>query len=79
MKFPIDVVFLDSSNKVIDAVCALAPYRISRLHLSAHSILELPAGTVKKSHTEVGDQLEVSLAESSAMDDLKDTQLTKIS
>jgi hypothetical protein len=40
--------------------------------------MELPSGTIKKSHTEVGDRLEISLVETSAMDDLKDTRLSQI-
>jgi len=78
MKFPIDVIFLDRTNKVIATVQDLAPRRISRLYLGAHSVLELPRGVVHKSSTVVGDQLEILLAESSAMDDLKDTLLNKV-
>jgi hypothetical protein len=40
--------------------------------------MELPAGTIKKSRTEIGDKLEISLAEVSEMDDLKDTRLSQI-
>ena len=79
MKFPIDVIFLDRTNKVIATVCDLPPLRISRLHFSAHSVLELPHGVINKSSTTVGDQIEILLAESSAMDDLKDTLLNKVS
>jgi hypothetical protein len=38
----------------------------------------LPKGTLKKSRTEIGDQLEISLVESSEMDDLRDTRLSQI-
>jgi uncharacterized membrane protein (UPF0127 family) len=79
MKFPIDVIFLDNASKVLDTVCGMMPNRISRLSFKAYSVLELPSGTIKKSHTEIGDQLEVSLAESSEMDDLKETKLNRIS
>lgn len=78
MKFPIDVVFLDRTNRVIATVCDLPPTRISRFHMGAHSVLELPRGVINKSATAVGDQLEILLAESSAMDDLKDTLLNKV-
>jgi uncharacterized membrane protein (UPF0127 family) len=57
----------------------MAPNRFSRLHLSAQSILELPHGSIQKSATTVGDQLEILLAESSEMDDLKNTELNKVS
>ena len=78
MKFPIDVVFLTRQNLVLRVISGLVPNRITWPRLRAYSILELPNGTIKKSHTEVGDKLEVSLAEISAMDDLKDTRLTQL-
>jgi uncharacterized membrane protein (UPF0127 family) len=79
MRFPIDVIFLNENNKVIDIIRDMAPNRISRLHLSSQSILELPQGAIQKSATTVGDQLEILLAESSGMDDLKQTELNKVS
>ena len=79
MKFPIDILFLDGNNIVIDTIYDMSPYRISRVHFSAHSVLELPRGVIKKSTTAIGDQLEILLAESSEMDDLKETQLNKVS
>jgi hypothetical protein len=33
---------------------------------------------IRKSYTEIGDQLEISLAESSEIDDLMDTRLSKV-
>ncbi|HXG50519.1 MAG TPA: DUF192 domain-containing protein [candidate division Zixibacteria bacterium] len=78
MKFPIDVVFLDKSNVVLAVVSGLLPYRISGVYLRSYSVLELPSGTLKKSRTEVGDKLEISLVETSAIDDLKDTRLSHI-
>ncbi|MEX0803762.1 MAG: DUF192 domain-containing protein [Candidatus Binatia bacterium] len=78
MKFPIDVVFLDKSNFVLGIVSGMVPNRIGGIKLRAYSVLELPNGTIKKSHTEVGDQLEISLVETSKMDDLRDTRLSEI-
>ena len=79
MKFPIDVIFLDQNNKVVATICDMAPRRLSSLRLSARSVLELPRGVVNKSSTTVGDQIEILLAESSNLDDLKDTLLNKVS
>jgi uncharacterized membrane protein (UPF0127 family) len=79
MKFPIDVIFLDQNNKVLATICDLAPRRVSGLQLRAHSVLELPRGVINKSATTVGDQLEILLAESSKLDDLKETLLNKVS
>lgn len=78
MKFPIDVLFLDKNCVILAMVSGMMPYRISGVHLRGFSVMELPSGTIKKSHTEVGDRLEISLVETSAMDDLKDTRLSQI-
>ena len=58
MKFAIDLVYLDRNKKVRKVRHRMVPWRISAC-LTAHSILELPAGTVAASATQVGDQLEV--------------------
>ena len=56
MKFPIDLVYLDKRRKVRKASSAVPPWRLSAC-FQAHSVLELPAGTVKQSGTEAGDEL----------------------
>lgn len=78
MKFPIDVVFLNRDHQVLGLMSGLVPYRVSAVHLRGYSVLELPNGTIKKSRTEIGDKLEISLAEVSEIDDLKDTRLSQI-
>lgn len=58
MKFPIDAVFVDDDLKVVSVYHALKPWRITRLHLKASSVFELPAGTVEKfGGIKIGDQL----------------------
>lgn len=78
MKFPIDVVFLTKENEVIGLISGMPPYRISSVHFRGYSVVELPNGTIRKSQTALGDKLEISLAEVSEMDDLKDTRLSQI-
>jgi uncharacterized membrane protein (UPF0127 family) len=56
MKFPIDLVYLSKDRKVKKVRHAVKPWRMSAC-LSAHSILELPAGAVEKTGTQVGDEL----------------------
>ena len=56
MKFAIDLVYLDRRKTVRKVRHAVPPWRISAC-LSAHSVLELPAGTAAQSLTAVGDQL----------------------
>ena len=56
MKFPIDLVYLDKHRKVRKVRHAVPAWRLSAC-LTAHSILELPAGTAEKSGTLPGDEL----------------------
>jgi len=58
MKFAIDLVYLDRDKKVRKVRHRMAPWRLSAC-LTAHSILELPAGVVATSGTQAGDQLEI--------------------
>jgi len=58
MKFAIDLVYLDRDKKVRKVRHRMVPWRLSAC-LTAHSILELPAGTVATSGTQAGDQLEI--------------------
>jgi uncharacterized protein len=59
MRISIDALFLDRSLKVVKVFPALPPWRATSVYLSAHSVLELPAGTVAGSGTGEGDQLEL--------------------
>jgi uncharacterized membrane protein (UPF0127 family) len=58
MKFPIDLVYLDRKHKVRKIRHRMAPWRMS-ICLSAHSILELPAGVLEATGTQAGDQLAI--------------------
>jgi uncharacterized protein len=57
MQFPIDLVYLDRKNRIRKLRSSVGPWRLS-VCLSAHSILELPAGTIHNTQTEPGDMLE---------------------
>ena len=59
MRFPIDLVYLDRKNRIKKLVSAVPPWRIS-VCLSAYSIIELPAGTIRETQTQPGDTLEFS-------------------
>ena len=59
MRFPIDVVFVDDKNNVLNLVHSLAPWRVSPIVWKARGVLELPAGTLARTLTEVGDRLEI--------------------
>jgi uncharacterized protein len=57
MKFPIDLVYIDRHKIVKKVRSDVGPWRISAC-LSAHSVIELPAGTIDKTRTARGDKLE---------------------
>jgi len=57
MRFPIDLVYLDRNNKVRKVRHAVGAWRASA-SLSAHSVLELGAGTVRGTGTMRGDLVE---------------------
>lgn len=59
MKFTIDVLYLDKNHKVKKIRPDMAPWRASAC-LTAHSVLELPAGTIQQTGTQAGDQLEIT-------------------
>ncbi len=62
MRMSIDAAFLDTEGVVVALYGALPPWRATRLHLRARSVLELPAGTLAASGTEVGDCLIIESA-----------------
>lgn len=57
MRFPIDVAFLDHQERIVYAIPALPPGRISPYIREAQSVLELPAGTLERVGACVGDYL----------------------
>ncbi len=58
MKFAIDLIYLDRKRRVRGLVRALRPWRLS-MCLPAHSVLELPPGTIDRTNTQKGDELEL--------------------
>jgi hypothetical protein len=57
MQFAIDLVYLDRDHKIRKVRSTVGPWRLS-VCFSAHSILELPAGTIAASQTQRGDVVE---------------------
>lgn len=60
MLFDIDVVFLDKSLRVVGLRELVRPFSITGLNFQAESVLELPAHTIFKSRTEIGDEIIIS-------------------
>jgi uncharacterized membrane protein (UPF0127 family) len=61
MKFPIDLVYLDRKNRIKKLGIEVPPWRLSAC-LSAHSVIELAAGAIRRTQTECGDMLDISPA-----------------
>jgi uncharacterized membrane protein (UPF0127 family) len=61
MRFPIDLVYLDRNRRIRKLRNAVPPWRLSGC-LTAHSIIELPPGTIRETQTQRGDTLEISPA-----------------
>jgi uncharacterized membrane protein (UPF0127 family) len=57
MQYPFDAIFIDKQGTVVHLVRAMKPSRLSRIVRSAHSVLELPAGTIESTGTQVGDKI----------------------
>jgi hypothetical protein len=60
MLFPIDLIFLSKEKQVVHVEEHVRPFRISAVSLKASSILELPAHTIYRTGTKIGDQLEIA-------------------
>jgi uncharacterized membrane protein (UPF0127 family) len=59
MGFPIDVLYVDRENQVVGLHRSLPPWRFGSFHRRARFVIELPAGTLEATGTEVGDRLSV--------------------
>jgi uncharacterized protein len=61
MGFPIDVIYLDRSMKVIHIQSDLQPWRFAPVRSNAASVLELPCRTADETKTALGDRIEITL------------------
>lgn len=62
MKFAIDVVALDGAGRVIDVVADMKPRRIRLPRRGTAGVLELPAGWLARTGTQLGHRIEFSTA-----------------
>ena len=61
--FPIDVVYLDESYRVVHLIESLSPFRIAPIRIRCASVLELPTRSIYNSNTQIGDQLKILTSE----------------
>ena len=59
MHFPIDILFIDKDYKVIQALPYLKPNRISPVYWHSSKVIELPAGRLDFTNTQIKDQLQL--------------------
>lgn len=59
MKYPLDIAFLAPDGSVVETYHELAPSKRSRWHRDADRALELRAGTLAHTGTQIGDRLEL--------------------
>jgi hypothetical protein len=58
MKYNIDAVYLDEKGRVVNVAHDIPPYTLGPVLKRARAVLELPAGTCRKTGTEEGDLVE---------------------
>ena len=63
MAYPIDVVYVDGADRVLDLDQEMRPWRLGRPRPRARYVIELPAGTIRRTGTRVGDRLRVTEAD----------------
>jgi hypothetical protein len=61
MQFPIDLVYIDRKFRIKKVRNSVPPWRFSAC-LTAHSVIELPAGTIRDTQTQCGDTLDIKAA-----------------
>lgn len=60
MSIPIDVLYVSADHRVVALDPQMKPWTIGRFHRDARYVIELPAGTIERTGTAVGDQLSVT-------------------
>ena len=57
MRFAIDLVFLDRTNRIVRIVPAVKPWRITAPVFGARACLEIGSGAAARNSTHVGDEI----------------------
>lgn len=57
LRFPIDVLILNSEFKVVKIKKSLKPFRLFLWNPKYDSVLELPAGTIEKKNINIGNYI----------------------
>lgn len=57
MRYTIDVMLLDDTNRIIDIAPRLKPNRLLLWDFHTRTVIELPEGSISKSKSQIDDQL----------------------
>jgi uncharacterized membrane protein (UPF0127 family) len=60
MRYPLDVLFVDRLGRVVFMYQGIKPWRVGRIVRGAKLVVELPAGTVSTTGTQVGDEVVIT-------------------
>ena len=58
MRFPIDAVWVDRSRRVVKVRERLRPWLLAASARGADEVIELPVGTIARTGTQAGDELQ---------------------
>lgn len=61
MSIPIDVLYVDRADQIVGMDAQMAPWRMGRIYRESAYVIELPAGTIAATDTQVGDSLQVTI------------------
>jgi len=59
MSFPIDVIFVDSNDRIVKIHKGIKPFRATPVYFKSKFAIELPAGTLEGTNTTESDTLTV--------------------
>ncbi|MEZ4661902.1 MAG: DUF192 domain-containing protein [Caldilineaceae bacterium] len=59
MFMPIDVLYVDAQNKIVDMSLTMKPWRMALPRLKAHYVIEMPAGVIVRTNSRAGDRLQL--------------------
>ena len=57
MKFTIDAVFVDNNKIVVGLAEGIKPFEMSPVFFKARDVIEVPAGKIRETKTQIGDQI----------------------
>lgn len=63
MKYPIDVIYLNKQHVIVGLDENLRPNKIGSKYPASFSVIELPAGKIKSTALQTGEQLVLDTAE----------------